>query len=385
MSSAAEAPPAPTRSDPAPLSRNRAIAVWALVAVASLLLLVASLTIWVKRQALDTDSWTNASGEMLANDEIRQQLSIYLVDRVFTSTDATTRIQEALPPERAALAPIIAGALRNVSVTLANRLLETPQAQKLWEEANRQAHENLLAVLEGKSVRRFDTADGTVVLDLSTIAQQLSDRLGLQVPPDAGKITILDSGELKSAQRTLKVIKVLSAFLIVLVLFLYGLAIYLSRGHRRRVLRAVAAGFLFIGVLILLVQNVGGTWVIDNLVKTDAQRPAGQAAWTIGTALLREVAFAIILYGAVGLFAAWVAGPTRLAVAARKRLAPVFREQPWVVYTAVAFLFLLAIAWGPTPATREWWGILILGALIFLGVAALQRKTVNEFSGAAKA
>jgi hypothetical protein len=344
-----------------------------------------SLTIWVKRQALDTDAWTNASGQMLANDEIRQQLSIYLVDTLFSSTDATTKIQEALPPERAALAPIIAGALRNVSVTMANRLLSTPQAQTLWEEANRRAHENLLAVLNGESVRRFNTEDGTVVLDLSAVAQQLSDRLGVQAPPDAGRITILKSGELKTAQRTLKVVKVLSVFLLLLVLFLYGLAIYLARGHRRRILRAVAVSFLFVGVLILVIQRVGGDWVIDNLVRTDAQRPAGQAAWTIGTALLREVAIAIILYGAIGLFASWVAGPTRLAVAARVRLAPAFRDQPWVVYGVIAFLFLLVIAWGPTPATREWWGILLLGGLVFFGVAMLQRQTVNEFPAATKA
>jgi hypothetical protein len=385
MSSAAEAPAAPKRSDPAPLSRNRAFAVWVLVVVAGLLMLVSSLTLWVKRQALDTDAWTNASGQMLANDEIRQQLSIYLVDTLFSSTDATTKIQEALPPERAALAPIIAGALRNVSVTMANRLLSTPQAQTLWEEANRRAHENLLAVLNGESVRRFNTEDGTVVLDLSAVAQQLGDRLGVETPPDAGRITILSSGELKTAQRTLKVVKVLSVFLLLLVLFLYGLAIYLARGHRRRILRAVAVSFLFVGVLIFVIQRVGGDWVIDNLVRTDAQRPAGQAAWTIGTALLREVAIAIILYGAIGLFAAWVAGPTRLAVAARGRLAPAFRDQPWVVYSVIAFLFLLVIAWGPTPATREWWGILLLGGLVFFGVAMLQRQTVNEFPAATKA
>ena len=67
MSSAAR--PKPTvRGEGTPLTRNRAIAVWALVVVATLLLLVSSLTIWVKRQALDTDAWTNASGQMLAND-----------------------------------------------------------------------------------------------------------------------------------------------------------------------------------------------------------------------------------------------------------------------------------------------------------------------------
>ena len=382
MSSGAQAPPAPNRGESAPLTRNRAIAVWTLVVVASILILLSSLTIWVKRQALDTNAWTNTSGQMLANDEIRQQLSIYLVDTLFSSADATARIQQALPPNRQALAPVISGALQNIAVQAADRILETPQAQTLWEEANRRAHQNLIAVLEGEDVRRFQTENGEVVLDLGPLVQRLSQRFGIQASPDAGKITILQSGQLKNAQRALKVIKVLSVFLLVLVLFLYGLAIYLARGHRRRFLRATAVSFLLVGVLVLVIQSITGGVVIDSLIKTDAVRPAGNAAWGIGTELLRSVAYALILYGVAGLIGAWLAGPTRWAVAARKRLAPVFEDQAWIVYVAVAVLFLLVLAWGPTQATREWWGILLLGGLLFFGVAMLHRQTVREFPAA---
>jgi hypothetical protein len=379
MSSAAQAPAAPSGTKPGPLSRRRAIAVWTLVVVASILMLFASLTIWVKRQALDTDAWTNASGQMLADDEIRGQLSLYLVDSLFSSADATAKIQQALPPNRAALAPVISGALQNVAVQAADRILETPQAQALWEEANRRAHQNLIAVLNGDDVRRFQTENGEVVLDLGPLVQRLSGRFGFEAPPDAGKITILESGQLKNAQRALKVIKVASVFLLVLVLFLYGLAIYLAHGHRRRLLRATAASFLLVGVLVLVIQKVTGGVVVGSLIKTDAIRPAGNAAWGIGTELLRSVAYALILYGVAGLIGAWLAGPTRLAVAARRRLAPVLEDQVWIVYGAVALLFLLLIAWGPTRATREWWGILLLGGLLFFGVAMLHRQTVREF------
>jgi hypothetical protein len=379
MASGAQASAAPIRGESAPLTRNRAIAVWTLVVVASILMLFASLTIWVKRQALDTNAWTNASGQMLANDEIRGQLSLYLVDSLFNSADATAKIQQALPPNRAALAPVISGALQNVAVQAADRILETPQAQALWEEANRRAHQNLIAVLEGKDVRRFQTENGQVVLDLGPLVQRLSGRFGFEAPPDAGKITILKSGQLKNAQRALKVIKVASVFLLVLVLFLYGLAIYLAHGHRRRILRATAASFLLVGVLVLVIQRVTGGVVVGSLIKTDAIRPAGNAAWGIGTELLRSVAYALILYGVAGLIGAWLAGPTRLAVAARRRLAPVLEDQVWIVYGVVALLFLLLIAWGPTRATREWWGILLLGGLLFFGVAMLHRQTLREF------
>ena len=379
VASSAEAPAAPVRGESAPLTRGRAIAVWTLVIVASILMLLSSLTIWVKRQALDTNAWTNASGQMLANDEIRQQLSVYLVDSLFSSTDATAKIQQALPANRQGLAPLISGALQNVAIQATERILETPQAQALWEEANKRAHQNLMAVLNGEDVRRFQTANGQVVLDLSPLVQRVSQRFGIQASPDAGKITILHSGQLKNAQRALKVIKVGSVLLLVLVLFLYGLAIYLARGHRRRILRAAAVSFLLVGVLILVIQKVTGGVVINSLIKTDAIRPAGSAAWGISTELLRSVAYALILYGVAGLIGAWLAGPTRWATAARQRLAPVFEDQAWIVYGVVALLFLLILAWGPTQATREWWGILLLGGLLFFGVAMLHRETVREF------
>ena len=207
----------------------------------------------MKRQALDTNAWTNASGQMLANDEIRGQLSIYLVDTLFSTRTPPHGSSRRFRANRAGLAPIITGALQNVAVQAADRILETPKAQALWEEANRRAHTRLIQVLEGKDTGAVQTTqEGEVVLDLSPLVQRLSGRFGIQAAPDAGKITILHSGQLKNAQRALKVIKVLSVFLLVLVLFLYGLAIYLAHGHRRRLLRATAASFLLVGVLVLV-------------------------------------------------------------------------------------------------------------------------------------
>jgi hypothetical protein len=375
----------PTRVAPAhesePLSRRRATAVWSLVALATLLLLVSSLTVWVKRQALDTDAWTDVSGRLLENDDIRSALSIYLVNTLYDNVDVTARVEQALPPQRSGLAPVIAGALRQFSERAANQLLATPRVQNLWEEVNRRAHENLIAVLEGKNVRRFTTEEGTVVLDLSPLVDRLGARLGIseRLPPDAGKITILESDQLDAAQKTLKVIKALTIFLVLVVLGLYALAIYLAHGHRRRILRAAAVAFIFVGLLLLVVRRLAGDWIVDSLVKADAVRPAGNATWAIATELLRDVGIALLAYGIVGLVGAWLAGPTRLAVGARRRLAPTFREQPAIVFGAVAFVYLLVIVWGPTAATRQLLGIIIFGVLIFLGVEVLRRQTLAEF------
>jgi hypothetical protein len=101
--------------------------------------------------------------------------------------------------------------------------------------------------------------------------------------------------------------------------------------------------------------------------------------WWIETELLRDIGIALIAYGLVAIAGAWLAGPTRWATAFRRWLAPWFREQPVLVFAAVAFVYLLVILWGPTAASRQLIGILVLGALIMFGVELLRRQTLEEF------
>jgi hypothetical protein len=373
--------PATTPNAVSALSRRRAILVWSLVVAAALLLLVASLTIWVKRQALDTDAWTNVSGQMLEDPQIQSALSTYLVNTLYDNVDVTARLRDALPPERAGLAPLLAGALQQVSQQIASRVLASPRFQALWVEANRRAHENLLAVLEGEDVRRFQTAEGSVVLDLSPLVERFANRLGIseRLPEDAGKVTILESDQLDTAQTTVKAIKALSVLIGFVVLALYGLAIFLAHGHRRRILRASAASLVVIGLIVLIVRRAGGDWVVGSLVNVDAVRPAADAAWAIGTDLLRNIGFALIAYGLVGVVAAWLAGPTSWAVDIRRRLAPTFREQPAIIFGGVALAYLLLILWGPTPASRQLLTIVVFGVILFFGVEMLRRQTLAEF------
>ena len=311
MSSAAHAPP-PSRDEPERLTRKRAIAVWTLVVVASILLLLSSLTVWVKRQALDTDAWTNASGQMLANDEIRQQLSIYLVDTLFSSLDATARIEQALPANRAGLAPIITGALQNVAVQAADRILETPKAQALWEEANRRAHTRLDPGPRGQGHGGRSDHPGRRGRPRPEPARPAAER-PFRHTGCPGRRQDHDPPLRSTEERAARAQGDQGALgLPARARPLPLRARHLPRPRpRRRFLRATAASFLLVGVLVLVIDRLTQGAVVGSLIKTDAAAPAGNAAWGIGTQLLRSVAYALILYGVAGLIGAWLAGPTR--------------------------------------------------------------------------
>jgi hypothetical protein len=58
-------------------------------------------------------------------------------------------------------------------------------------------------------------------------------------------------------------------------------------------------------------------------------------------------------------------------------------ERQGIVWGTVGVIYLFAILWGGTHALRTWWGVLLLGALIAIGVAALRRQSLTEFPSGA--
>ena len=375
---------APPAAEEIRFSRRRAILVWSLVGIATLLLFISSLTIWVKRQVISTDGYVNTTSQMLQNDEIRSTVSTYMVETLYDNVDVTALIQQRLPPNTQGLAPVAAAGLRQLALRTTNELLASARFQTLWEETNRRAHQRLMDILNGKKTGRFETANGDVVLDLQPLIERIANsgalgtKLAAQLPADSGQVTILRSDQLKSAQDGVKVLKALTVFLVFASLGLYAIAIGLARGRRRRILRGAAASFILVGLLLLALRSVLQDAIVSAVVKTDSAKPAANAAWSIATSMLRDIAVALIIYGIVGLVGAILAGPTRPAVAARRWLAPNFRDRAAVVWGAVAVLYLLLIWWGPTPALHRWWGILLLAGLLAIGLAALQRQTLRE-------
>ena len=135
------------------------------------------------------------------------------------------------------------------------------------------------------------------------------------------------------------------------------------------------------GALLLVIRRLAGNWIVDALASGESVRDSASNAWFIGTDLLAGIAWTAIAYGVIVIVAAWIAGPSRPAVAVRQRLAPSLRDRPGLVYAVVGLLYLLVVAWGPTPAFRQPWAILIFAALTGLGVEAFRRLTVREADG----
>ena len=174
----------------------------------------------------------------------------------------------------------------------------------------------------------------------------------------------------------------LALWLNILVPLLYLLAIFLARGHRRRTLMSVGFSVLFAGVLVLLGRRILVSQVASSLVSDASLRPAVSAAASIGTSILSQIAGAFVLVGIVAVILAWFAGPARVAVAARRAIAPFLREHPGWTFAITTAVMVLIFIWDPIPATGTPVGIIVFLALALFATEMLRRQAAEEFPDA---
>ena len=370
------------------MSRARRWWVAGILVLATLLGFLSILARWADQQALDTNQWVDTSTQLLENEEIRNTLATYLVDQLYANVDVTAELQDRLPPELQPLAGPAAGGLRDVSYTVARRALESAKVQALWEDANRKAHEQFIAIVKDEGNPNVTTGGGNVTIDLHAILQELAQRVGVgqklvdQLPPEAASLVVLKSDELSAIQTAADLLDKGALAITILALLLFALAVYLARGHRLETLRWVSIGFIIAGLLALVVRSIAGHIVVDQLAQTASIEPAAQDIWDIGTSLLKDTAWAAVINGLLILIVVLLAGPSRWATRLRELAAPYMRDRPDLTYGAVAVIFLLLVWWGPTPAFRTAWTLIVIAALSGFGTAALRRQTAREFPDA---
>jgi hypothetical protein len=369
------------------MSRTRRRTVKALVALGSVLAFLSVFAIWVERQALNTDDWVETSDRLIQDETIRAAVADYLVDQLYENVDVEKALNERLPNDFKELAGPISGGVRQFAGDGANEVLKTSTAQNLWEDANRTAHEELVAVLEERK-GAVSTEEGTVQLKLGTLVTNLADQVGIgadlaeKLPPDAGEITILRSDQLKTAQNITAAIKGLALALSVLTLLCFGLAVYLSREGRWVTVLFCGIGLIAAGFAVIVARQATGGIVLDQLVTDDSIRPAAEKAWSISTSLMTSIATTVIVFGALAVLAGWLGSPVASARATRKAMAPVLRDYVPYVYAGLAVVIGIYFLSAPTQNLRSFLTTLIVAGMLALGVHELRKQTGEEFPDA---
>ena len=377
----------PMNKDRNGLSRKRIVAIWALIIVASVLVFGTAAEVWVKRQVLSTSAWVKASDKVLDQPEVQAALATYIVNEVYNSVDVKQELSDQLPDDLKGLAGPISAGLRTPATGAVENLLGSTQVRSIWTKVNTTAHEALVRVLEDKT-RVGSTADGTVTLDLGQFVRTIAADLGIpqaavdKIPADAGNITLFQSNELASLQQLVKVVQWMSLLLTIVIVAMYGLAVYLAKNRRRLTLRNVGWSIVIVSFLLIAVRRITGR-VVASIITDPRYSPAGKVIYSILSELLVQVAWALFTYGLVIVVGMLLIGPSRPAIALRRLTAPAFNADPGVFWGGAAILYVLAIMISPSPAFSVWWSVLLLGAIIGVGLEFLRRRSQSEFPEAA--
>jgi len=229
---------------------------------------------------------------------------------------------------------------------------------------------------------------GTVSLNLHQIVADLADRLGLppavaeKLPPSVANLKIVTSSQLGLVRSLAKALHALALLLTILTFVLYVLAMFLSSGRRRGTLILVGSSLVFAGLIVILGRKIGQGQLVSAITNDASIEPAANDAYSVATSLLVQVAGAAIIIGIPVIFAGFLAGPARWAVAVRRFLAPHFRTYPGLAYWIVLGLLALVFIWGPIPATRNPFEMLIFTILALVGAHVLRGQIAEEFPDA---
>jgi hypothetical protein len=366
------------------MSRGRRRWVKALVALGSVLAFLSVFAIWVERQALNTDDWVQTSDKLIQDQKIRSALADYLVEQLYANVDLEKEFEEKLPGETKDFAGPLSGVVRSVAPSGVEKVLETSTAQSLWEDANRSAHEQLVAVLENKK-EAVSTEEGEVKLQLGSLVTNLADQIGVgaslaeKLPPDAAQVTILRSDQLKTAQNITVALKGLAIVLSLLTFIAFGLAIYLSGDERWVTVLYCGIGLIAAGFAVIVAREVAGGIVVGQLVEQESVKPAAERAWSISTSLMTSIATTVIVIGVLFGVAGWLASPSGSAKSARRYLAPTLREFPAYVYAGLAVVVGLYFLSAPTQNLRTFLTTLAVAGLTAFGIHSLRRQAQEEY------
>ncbi|MBB4665027.1 hypothetical protein [Conexibacter arvalis] len=357
-----------------------------LVALAALLSVVALLGTWVDRQLLNTDDWTTTSAALLRDDDVRQPVADAIAAQVADGSRATAALEELLPPRLQPLAPQAGALVREAAQRATERLLDGPRVQRLWVDANRVTHEQLVDIVDGGGAV---IAGRGLVLDLRPLAVEIARQAGFsgdrveRLPAPRGRIVLLREDQVDALREIGDLLHTLSWLPALLALALYALAIQQARAARRRALLAAGASLAAVGLIALIVRRAAGHVVVDTVAGDGPYVPTAQAVWQIATTLLSELAVVVLIAGLLTALGAWLAGPGRRASWLRARIAPALATDPAAVLGVTVLVYLALLAWGPLAVLRRPLAIAVLGLLLVAGVWLLRLQVVRERAAAA--
>jgi hypothetical protein len=304
-----------------------------LLAVVAPLAVVAT---WAHDQVGDTDRWVATVAPLADDPAVQSAVSNRITEEIVSRIDVraiTTEAVDAL--EERGLPTTVAANLRALGTPLAQgvenfvservtNLVESDEFADAWATANREAHEQMVAVLTGETGDAVEVQGNAVQLNLAVLIDAVKARLvdagfelAARIPTVTATFTLVESADLAKAQTGFRLLSALARALPIVAVLLLGGAV-LAAVRRRRAL--VIASLVVAGSMLLLGVALNGFRVVyldavpTDRVPTDAAGAIyDQVVWFIRL----NIRALLVLFLAIAAVA-WVSGPDPAPVAVRR-------------------------------------------------------------------
>lgn len=314
--------------------RWRRLAVALLIVLGCVITAGASVTVWLKSVALNTDTFVATVGPLSRNQDVALAIGNFAVDALFEEINAEQVVADALPEEAGFLAAPLVGAIENFSRDVAAEVISSDVFSAIWTTAIRLAHETALSLLRDEG-GLFYISKGEVTIDLSDLLGTVQDRLAstglafledLPISEDSGKIVVYQAAQLAQIQQALTILDRAGIILPLLALVAFGVALWVSL-WRRRTLLYIGAGLSVTMALSLAILARVRSQVVAE-VSSELYRTAVEAVWEIALGSLIVQIILLLVIGLAIAAGAFLAGPDRRAVAVRTAVGDFMNNSP---------------------------------------------------------
>ena len=359
-----------------------------LMVVMTALVVGASTTgLWLRGIVFRESRWEQTIGPLGSDDDVQAALAVWAGNEIRNIIDIQPYLEDILPERAEALAAPLSFAIEGFLAERAASFFESDQFSELWERSTARLHSAVLKVLNGDS-DAVSVDDGKVVLNLIPILNQvlatsseelsqllnrdinlpqidpntpvpeaierLSSALGRELPEDFGQIVVFEDTQLTEVQTSLRWFNS-GAIVLGIVAVLLIAATLLISPHRRRTVISLGVAIAVVTVVLRRSTYITEQRIVER-VKPENQA-AAKAVFDQVLSFYRAVTVTMLVICAVAIFIAWLAGPSRAAIAIRGGVSRTGHR------TAEA---AGDVSWLHSYANVARYGVLILAGLIVL-------------------
>ncbi len=239
-----------------------------LIVVAVVIAPLAVVANWAHDSMGDTDRYVETVTPLASDPAVQRAIADRVVTEIFTYVpveELTADVVDSLG--NGGLSPRLTAALDALTTPLVEAIrgfvqdrvqdvVASDVFQQVWIEANREAHESLVAILTGEGTATVDTADGALRVNIAALVATaktalIADGFSIaeRIPAIQAEFTIVESANLEQTQRLFAALSAAATWLPVLGLAALAAAVLLARDRRRTL---VVAGLALLGSMLAL-------------------------------------------------------------------------------------------------------------------------------------